>query len=146
MITSLFLATFIHTIIVDLKNFQWYAFDEDGVGIRSGQASGGRRYCPDIKRGCKTPAGVFNVISKRGRYYRSPLYPLNCGFGVGQKKCAPMPWYVKFSAQGPGFHASNDDWSRPKHQSHGCIHLRIDEAKWIHDYSTKDTVVVVLRY
>ncbi len=148
MFTTLFL---IHTIIVDLKNFQWFAYDEDGVEIRSGLASGGRKYCPDIKRGCKTPSGIFHVISKRGKYYRSPLYPLGCGFGAApdgtpRKKCAPMPYYTKFSHQGPGFHGSNDDWARPKHISHSCVHLRTEDAKWINENSRKETVIVVLRY
>jgi len=141
------LAFVITTIVVDLKNFQYTALDANGHVLRVGLTSGGRKYCPDIKRGCKTPSGIFKVISKRGKHYRSPLYPVACGYLPGLKRCAPMPWYTKFNHQGPGFHGSNDNWEKPKHISHGCLHVKTEDGKWIHDNSEIGyTTVVVLPY
>lgn len=132
-------------IIVDLKNFTFYAI-ENGNVVKIGQASGGRRYCPDIKRGCKTPIGRFKMIVKRGEHYRSPIYPIGCTGYSGPKKCAPMYWYVKFVEAGAGFHGAKDNWKHPKHQSHSCIHTTIEDAKWLHDWINKDTVIEVLPY
>jgi lipoprotein-anchoring transpeptidase ErfK/SrfK len=128
------------TILVNLSKFEWTAYDYDGKIVNSGQASGGRRWCEDIKKGCKTPYGFFYVINKRGPHYRSPLYPLN------KKIKAPMFWAVRFSWFGPSFHQSNDNWNIKKHQSHGCIHLKKNDAWWINLFSNSLTKIIILPY
>jgi lipoprotein-anchoring transpeptidase ErfK/SrfK len=149
MITSLFLATFVPAIVIDLKNFRWVAFDGNDPAnaevVRTGAASGGRRWCPDIKRKCKTPLGMWKVLSKRGPHYRSPLYPIGCGVGKAVK-CAPMPHYVKFRHSGEGIHGSNADWKNPKHESHGCVRVRTEDAQWINENTNRDTTIIVLPY
>lgn len=133
-------------VVVDLHNFKWTALDYQGEVIRTGPASGGRRYCPDIERKCKTPAGLFFPLTKRGRYYRSPLYPLGCG-KPGEKPCAPMPFYVKLIHSGEGFHGSpGDNWSAPIHRSHGCCHLTTEDAEWINKFVSKTTPIYILPY
>ncbi len=136
-------------ILIDLKNFSWSAqlTDQSGlvVTVAQGKASGGRRFCPDIERSCKTPSGIFSVIVRRGKHYRSPLYPLGCR-GNQVPRCAPMPFYVKFRHSGEGIHGSNDDWRRPKHQSHGCVHVSRADAEWIHDFVDRGTKIVILPY
>jgi hypothetical protein len=54
-------------IKVDLTNFHWEAFINNQL-VREGKASGGRKFCPDIGRPCKTPSGTFKVISKKDIY------------------------------------------------------------------------------
>lgn len=134
-------------VFIDLKQFQWKAIVGDKV-TNTGKASGGRRWCPDIERGCKTPSGIFRVLTKRGRYYRSPLYPLGCGNPrEGKKPCAKMAWAIKFRYDGPSIHASeNDDWNNPKHISHGCIHVTMEDARWLNQWVSIGTKIVILPY
>lgn len=135
------------SIVVDLKNFQFIALQ--GFEIkRYGPASGGRRWCSDILRSCKTPIGEFKVLRKRGRFYRSPIYPLECGNPKeGKKPCAAMPLAIKFHYSGASFHASvGDDWGNLKHRSHGCIHLKLEDAAWIHNFVNAGTKIFILPY
>jgi lipoprotein-anchoring transpeptidase ErfK/SrfK len=131
------------TVVVDLKNFQYFAMQNYQI-IHIGKASGGRRWCPDIHRSCKTPFGTFKLITKKGRWYRSTIYPVGCR----GKKCAPMPWAVRFKYTGASIHGANDNWSslKLKHRSHGCVHVEIKDAKWLHDFVDSKTVIVVLPY
>lgn len=132
-------------IIVDLRNFKWMAYEDDTL-VKDGIAAGGRRWCPDTKRPCKTPHGEFLVLKKYGKYYRSPLYPLNCG-GESKIKCAPMPYSVKFKHSGESIHGSSDHWENPKHISHGCVHVSKENAKWINEFTeVNKTKIVILRY
>ncbi|MDP3987261.1 MAG: L,D-transpeptidase [Nanoarchaeota archaeon] len=135
-------------ILVDLKNFKFFAYDEEGELIREGLASGGRRFCPDIKRKCKTPSGSFRVLAKKGKFYKSPLYPLNCGNPKeGKVPCAPMPYSIKFLASGESIHGSpNDNWNNPKQISHGCIHATNEDAKWINEWVNIGDKVKILKY
>lgn len=132
---------------VDLKNFKFKAY-ENGKVVREGLASGGRRWCPDIKRGCKTPQGQFVVLSKKGRFYRSPVYPLGCNNKSKniKEKCAAMAFAVKFHYSGAAFHSSNDNWNKLHHQSHSCIHLQMHNAKWLNEWINIGDKVIILKY
>lgn len=128
------------TIIFDMREMAWSAYNELGVVLEWGMATGGRRYCKDIDRACRTPVGMFKVLTKKGKYYRSQLYPVNCE----GKDCTQMPWYVRFRSDGPGFHASK--WIRGIHESHGCIRLTMEDAKWLNKFADLDTVIEVRPY
>lgn len=134
-------------IIFDPVEFKWQAYENNTL-VKEGPASGGKNFCPDIGRKCKTPSGIFNVLSKRGKYYRSPLYPINCNNNslISKEKCAPMPWAVKFLHSGESLHSSNDDWNNIKNRSHGCIHLKNEDAEWINKWIRVGDKVVVLPY
>lgn len=135
------------TIIVDLKNFSIKAYDASGEEVLSEKASGGRKYCPDIEKSCKTPSGTFYLLSKKGPWYRSPTYPLGCNNKSKDNKCAKMAWAMKFSNTGEAFHASNDNWEKPKHISHGCVHLKQETAKWLNQqFIDKTTKIIILPY
>lgn len=99
----------------------WAAYDESGNLVRSGRASGGRHYCPDVGRSCRTPSGTFKVYSKGGSDCKSSKYPL----GVGG---APMP-YCMFFHGGYAIHGSPDV---PDHNaSHGCIRVHPADSHWL---------------
>ena len=52
--------------VFDPTQHQWFAYD-NGVIVKSGVASGGANYCPDIHRACHTPVGTFSVLTKAAR-------------------------------------------------------------------------------
>src|SRR5688572_10444875 len=79
-----------NTFIFNPNNLTWKAINDNGKVVRTGRGSGGRHYCSDIRRSCKTPSGVFRISSKGGPGCKSSRYPLGGGG-------APMPWCMFFS-------------------------------------------------
>lgn len=119
------------------RTLKWKAINADGRVIRTGRGSGGRSYCPDIKRSCRTPSGTYNVIAKRGASCRSSRYPVGKGG-------APMP-YCMFFSKYYAIHGSPDVPN--KNASHGCIRVEPSEARWLHqNFMHVGTKVVVQPY
>jgi len=106
---------------VDLSDLAWGAYDMQGDLINWGPVSGGKNYCADIKRGCRTITGTFTFYSKKGPSCISSRFPVPRGG-------APMPYCMHFyggfalhgSASVPGYNAS-----------HGCVRLFSEDAKWL---------------
>lgn len=78
------------TVKVDLSDLAWGAYDEDGDLLNWGPISGGKNYCSDVGRGCKTIKGNFTVYRKQGEGCVSSRFPLGRGG-------APMPYCMHFS-------------------------------------------------
>lgn len=128
-------------IIFSPQFMEWAAYSAKGELVRTGPATGGKRYCKDIKRGCRTPQGEFRVLKKFGPKKRSSKYPLDCE----DKNCAPMPWYIKIDNKGVGFHASKK--MTGIHSSHGCIHLFYEDARWLNrEFMETGTLVYIWNY
>lgn len=107
--------------VFDPKQYAWAAYDGQGNIIRTGVASGGADYCPDIKSPCHTPVGSFTVKREEGPECVSHIFPLGKGG-------APMPYCAYFSG-GYAVHGSDDV---PNYNaSHGCIRLIPSDAKWL---------------
>lgn len=123
--------------IFDPRALMWYAYDHSGNLVNSGRASGGRGYCRDVGRGCKTPIGKFTVHRKGSVYCKSSKYPLGRGG-------APMP-YCMFFHRGYAIHGSPDV---PNHNaSHGCIRVKPHDARWLHrNFIDHGTTVIVRPY
>ena len=138
----LFLSLSTKYIVVDLSSYSWIAY-KDNKEVKRGEASGGRKWCPDIKRRCKTPTGLFPVISKKNRAYRSPLYPVGCD-NKTNNKCAPMPWAVKFRHSGEAIHGHRSKITA--HTSHGCIHVSYEDAKWINEFLDVGDIIDIRDY
>ena len=120
------------------KTHQWKAINDEGVVVRTGRGSGGRSYCPDIHRACRTPTGTFHVISKGGAGCRSSLYPVGKGG-------SPMPYCMFFSK----YHAVHGSYEVPagRNASHGCIRIIPSEARWLsNNFMHVGTTVVVKPY
>jgi len=107
-------------IKVDLGKLAWGAYDDQGNLVKWGPASGGKSYCPDIRRGCRTVTGTYTVYSKKGPECKSSRFPVGKGG-------APMPYcmhfkggYAMHGGQVPGYNAS-----------HGCIRMLVGDAKWL---------------
>lgn len=125
------------TFVFNPRSLSWKAISSNGKVIRTGRASGGKSYCPDIKRSCRTPTGSYHVIGKRGSSCRSSRYPVGKGG-------APMP-YCMFFSQYYAIHGSPDVPNR--NASHGCIRVPPSDARWLsHNFIDIGTKVVVKPY
>ena len=110
-----------NTFIFNPNTLTWKAVDEHGRVVRTGRGSGGRHYCPDIHRGCKTPSGVFSVHSKGGPGCKSSRFPVGRGG-------APMPYCMFFSR----YYAIHGSYELPHYNaSHGCVRVSPSDANWL---------------
>jgi len=121
--------------IFDPKRLRWYAYNERGRLVASGRASGGRGYCADVGRSCRTPSGHFRVHRIGSSNCRSSKYPLGRGG-------APMP-YCMFFYKGFAIHGSPDvpDYNA----SHGCVRVTPKAARWLHTYFMRKGTKVIVR-
>jgi hypothetical protein len=126
-------ATGSKVFIFNSKRLKWAVYDADGRLIKTGRAVGGKRYCPDVKRGCRTPVGTFRIYHKVGPHFRSSKYPIPTGGAL-------MPWGMFFH-KGFAIHGSNDLPNR--HASHGCIRVHPSNAKWLNHTLPIGTKVIV---
>lgn len=124
------------TFVFDPKQLRWFAY-YNGDLVNTGRASGGRFYCADIRRPCKTPVGVFHVGQKGGPGCKSSKYPIGRGN-------APMPWCMFFH----GGYAIHGSGSVPGYNaSHGCIRVPSPDARWLSQrFMSPGTKVVVKSY
>lgn len=130
-------SAFANTFVFNPKTHTWYAYDSNGKLVKSGKASGGKSYCPDIKRPCKTPVGTFAVYSKGSAGCKSGKYPVN-------NPGAPMPYCMFFH----GGYAIHGSYQLPNYNaSHGCIRVHPTAAKWLSSsFINIGTRVIVLPY
>lgn len=125
-----------NTFVYNPKSLKWKAI-KNGKVVRSGRGSGGRGYCKDIGRSCRTPSGTYSVISKGGPGCRSSRYPVGRGG-------APMPYCMFFSK----YYAIHGSPDVPNfNASHGCIRVRPGDARWLsNNFVNIGTRVVVEPY
>lgn len=125
--------------VFDPNYHAWAVYDENGKLINTGKASGGKLYCPDVRRRCTTISGNFKIISKQGADCKSSKYPLETNGG------APMPYCMYFSSKGYGIHGSYD--IPDDNASHGCIRITPTAAKWLNEnFLDVGSNVIVLGY
>jgi lipoprotein-anchoring transpeptidase ErfK/SrfK len=108
-------------IIVNPQIHRWAAYNEDGKLVKSGLATAGKDYCPDIGRACRTQSGTFRIYSLGEANCRSRKFPVGRGG-------APMPYCMFFNG-GQALHGSYQ--VVPANISHGCVRLRVKDAKWL---------------
>ena len=126
-----------NTFVFSPRTLRWKAINNNGKVVRSGRGSGGRHYCKDIRRSCRTPSGTFRIISKRGASCRSSRYPLGGGG-------APMPYCMFFSK----YYAIHGSPDVPNYNaSHGCVRVRPNDARWLHkNFMHIGTKVIIKSY
>lgn len=108
-------------IIVDPRLHAWGAYDPDGSLVRTGMATCGRGYCPDIGRSCRTKVGNFRIYSLGSSSCKSSKFPVGRGG-------APMPYCMFFNG-GQALHGSYEVVFA--NASHGCVRLHVEDAKWL---------------
>lgn len=124
--------------IFDPKATAWAAYDAQGNRVQTGSASGGKDFCEDTGRGCRTVTGTFKVYSKKGPECTSSLYPIETHGG------ARMPYCMHFSG-GYSIHAAYDVPNA--NVSHGCIRVLPSAAEWLNqNFMDIGTTVVVKPY
>lgn len=130
-------SVYANEFIYNPKTYEWKAINANGSVVRTGHGSGGKSYCADIKRSCRTPTGVYHIRSKGDATCRSSRYPVGRGG-------APMP-YCMFFSDYYAIHGSNDVPRR--NASHGCVRVTPGDAKWLsHDFIKIGTKVVIKPY
>ncbi len=124
--------------VFDPKATAWAAYDAQGNRVETGSASGGKDFCEDVGRPCRTVTGTFRVYSKKGEECKSSLYPIETHGG------ARMPYCMHFSG-GYSIHAA---YEVPNYNaSHGCIRVLPSAAKWLNqNFMDVGTTVVVKPY
>ena len=124
-------------LIWDPSLLAWGAYGIEGALLNWGPAVGGKDYCPDIGRSCRTKTGEFRILRKEGRYYHSKSYPVGCS----GKNCAPMP-YAVFFAPYYAFHAGT---LPGKNASHGCVRVLYEDAQWLSEIFVQIGTKVIIR-
>lgn len=123
--------------VFDPRRNTWHAYDRYGNLVASGKASGGRHYCRDLRRACRTPIGTFTIHRKGSAACRSSKYPIGRGG-------APMP-YCMFFHRGYAIHGSPDVPNF--NASHGCIRVKPAAARWLsRNFISYGTKVIVKPY
>lgn len=108
-------------IMVSLNDLAFGAYNSDGSLEFWGPISGGKGYCPDTGKRCRSPAGNFAIYSKRGGGCVSSKFPIGRGG-------APMPYCMFFHG---GF-AMHGSYEVPGYNaSHGCIRMFVNDAQWL---------------
>ena len=124
--------------IFDPKASAWAAYDEHGTRVMTGSASGGKDFCEDVGKPCRTVTGTFHVYNKRGADCKSGEYPVETFCG------AKMP-YCMYFFRGFTIHAAYE--VPPFNSSHGCVRVLPSAAKWLNEtFITLGTQVTVLSY
>ncbi|PJD94333.1 MAG: L,D-transpeptidase [Legionella sp.] len=126
-----------NTFIFNPKTLTWKAVNEQGKIVRAGKGSGGRSYCPDIRRSCRTPSGTYSIISKGSASCRSSRYPVGKGG-------AAMPYCMFFSR----YYAIHGSYDVPHYNaSHGCVRVKPNDARWLNrNFIRIGTKVIILPY
>lgn len=125
------------TVIFSPRYHYWAAYGSDGKLVKYGRASGGKNYCPDLRRGCRTPVGVFRIYSKGGPGCKSSKFPIGEGG-------APMPYCMFFR----GGYALHGSYNVPGYNaSHGCVRVTPNDARWLsQNFVTYGTTLIVRSY
>lgn len=122
--------------IFDPRHTNWALYDRQGDLVRTGRASGGKNYCPDIGEPCRTVVGTFTAFREDGPECKSTKFPVGEGG-------APMPNCMYFH-KGYAIHGSD---SVPNYNaSHGCIRVTPSDAAWLDDRINPGATVIVRPY
>ena len=110
-------------VVIDPRSHAWGAYDTSGNLIKSGLATAGSNWCPDLGRPCRTSSGQFRIIRLGSSDCKSKLFPM-------PKGGAPMP-YCMFFHGGEAMHGVSDGEVVEGNISHGCVRLHVADAEWL---------------
>lgn len=124
--------------IFDPKATAWAAYDAQGNRVQTGRASGGKDFCEDVGRPCRTVTGTYRVYSKKGPDCISSAFPIETHGG------ARMPYCMHFHG-GYSIHAAYE--VPDANVSHGCIRVLPSAARWLNEeFMDVGTTVIVKPY
>ncbi len=110
-------------IVVNQDRLAWGAYDTMGTLLNWGPISGGKSYCRDVKRACRTWPGRFTIYRMEDARCKSKKFPIGKGG-------AKMP-YCMFYRGGFAIHGSHK--VPGYHASHGCVRVFVDDARWLYE-------------
>jgi hypothetical protein len=116
------------TLVVDLEKQSVKAYEGEKV-VNVFRISSGAR---SEEGGFATPKGLFRTTSKRPcRHMFAPPSEFGTGFDL-----PGVPWISYFTGDGVGFHGTywHNDFGVPN--SHGCINMNPQAAKWVYRWTT----------
>lgn len=114
-------------IFVNQVDLAWGAYNSDGELLWWGPISTGSGHCRSPDGTCLTPSGSFRVIRKQDIYCISTVFPVRSD---GSSGGAIMPYCMHF-LRGYALHGS--DVVPGYRDSHGCIRMFIEDAKWLNE-------------
>lgn len=114
-------------IFVDQKELAWAAYSEKGELVWWGPVSSGSGHCRSLDGTCLTPTGIFRVIRKQDIGCISTVFPVR---ESGENGGAIMPYCMHFF-RGYALHGS--EVVPGFRDSHGCVRLFIEDAKWLNE-------------
>jgi hypothetical protein len=126
----------VDVVVFDPQKLAW-AHYIGGQLVWWGPAVGGKSWCPDVGRSCRTKVGTFSFTEAAGPGRRSNAYPVGCairnneGKVIDNSNCAPMPYFTRFTSGGQGIHARSIGGANA---SHGCIGVFAEDARYINGY------------
>jgi len=124
-------------ILVDPRSNAWGAYDANGELVKSGVASTGKNWCPDMNSTCRTKPGTFRIYFKGDETCYSTRFPVPNGG-------APMPYCMYFHGN-QALHGSYEVGRA--HLSHGCVRMHVNDAEWLSsEFAEVGTLVVVRPY
>ncbi len=124
-------------VIVDPVLHQWGAYTPSGTLVRSGLASAGADYCPDMGSQCHTEIGSFRIRSLGSQGCKSPTFPIPRGG-------APMPYCMYFNEL-QALHGSYE--LANANISHGCVRMHVSDARWLrYNFVQIGTLVIIKPY
>jgi len=105
------------------------AYEYDQIAFQTNISSGipAGRPSPNVIS-TKTPSGEFRIMSK---YPSKHMGNGSLFADIDDYELPGVPWTSFFTESGVAFHGTywHDNFGTP--MSHGCINMRIDEAKWV---------------
>lgn len=116
-------------IEVNLTTQMLTAYEYDQIVFQTNISSGIPAGRPSPKViSTKTPSGEFRIMSK---YPSKHMGNGNLFADLDDYELPGVPWTSFFTESGVAFHGTywHDNFGTP--MSHGCINMRIDEAKWV---------------
>ena len=127
------------TVIIDPRSHAWGAYDKSGSLVKSGIATAGSGWCPDLGRPCRTSTGSFRISSLGAPDCKSRIFPK-------PKGGAPMPYCMFFNG-GQAMHGSSDGEVVEGNISHGCVRMHVADAEWLrYNFANVGTKVIVKSY
>lgn len=109
-------------VLVDPRVHAWGAY-QNGELVRSGLATAGSSWCPDIGRPCRTKVGHFRVQTLGAADCKSKIFPVPRGG-------APMPYCMFFNG-GQALHGVPSGEVVEGNISHGCVRMTVSDAEWL---------------
>ncbi|ACJ18266.1 L,D-transpeptidase [Coxiella burnetii] len=113
-------------LLINLREHAFAAYDPQGNLVHWGPISAGKGICADGEN-CETVTGKFRIFRVHGENCKSGKYPIETNGG------APM-LYCMFFYRGWAIHGST---LPGYHNSHGCVRLFHEDAKWLNQFFIK---------